>query len=73
MDARRLAKGSTLTCSGLMKMWERARTEEEKKAKKLSTDWLKSTGNTRETTQGPSDSLHQQTKTTLVCVTLRMN
>ena len=66
MAARPLAKGSTLMCSGSMKMWEGVRTEGQKRAKKLSTDWSKSTGNTRTTSQEPSDSWPQQTKTTLV-------
>ena len=73
MVARRPAKGSTLMCSGSMKTLERAETEEEKKAKKLSTDWLRNTGNTRETTQGHSDFLLQQIRKTLVCVFSNLN
>ena len=53
-------------------MWEGVRTEEQKKARRLSTDWFKSTGNTRKTTQGPSDSMHLQMRKTLVCVLFKV-
>ena len=66
MVARPRAKEFTPICSGSMKMWEGVRTEGQKRAKKLSTDWLMSTGNTRTTSQGPSDSWPQQRWTTLL-------